>query len=75
MSIKTGDVVQLKSGGPEMTVLRIIGEKTASMTATKTQDYALKQAGYRDGDVVCQWFNSGKLETGTFKADMLENAG
>lgn len=73
MAFKVGDVVQLKSGGPDMTVQRIIGDSSNTM-ATKTQDYALKQAGYGEGDVVCQWFFNNKLESGTFKTDMLEAA-
>ena len=71
MNYKIGDVVQLKSGGPKMTVQRIIGDDSAT-AAHKIQDSALKQAGYRDGDLLCQWFNNDKLESGIFNPAMLD---
>ena len=70
MEFKTGDVVQLNSGGPEMTVKGIIGDEKSPLS--KTENVALKMAGYVDGDVYCQWFFNTKLEYGVFKPTMLE---
>ncbi len=56
--ISLGDVVMLNSGGPRMTVKGIIGED-------KTLD-ALKIAGHKDGDIIVEYFNNGKLENGVF---------
>ena len=48
----------LNSGGPKMTVKGIIGED-------KSLDL-LKAAGRKDGEVVVEYFNDGKLEKGVF---------
>jgi uncharacterized protein YodC (DUF2158 family) len=71
MSCKIGDVVKLKSGGPQMTVQRIIGADDSNFMI-KTTDEFLKTQGFSDGDVICQWFNGNKLESGTFKLDSLD---
>lgn len=71
MSFKIGDVVQLKSGGPQMKVQRIIGADDTNFMI-KTADEFLKTQGFTDGDVICQWFNGNKLESGTFKSDSLD---
>lgn len=71
MEIKTGNVVQLASGGPEMTVKGIIGDDKSPLS--KPEILALKMSGqYEDGDVYCQWFLNNKLESGVFKAQMLK---
>ena len=70
MNYKIGDIVQLKSGGPQMTIQRIIGADNSNFLI-KTADELLKTQGFIDGDVVCQWFNGNSLEKGTFKADSL----
>jgi uncharacterized protein YodC (DUF2158 family) len=70
MELKIGDIVQLKSGGPQMTVQRIIGADKAHLI--KAADEFLKTQGFTDGDVVCQWFNGSKLDNGTFKTESLE---
>lgn len=67
---QVGDIVQLKSGGEKMTIQRIIGQHNGS-AQIKMQDKLLYIAGFIDGDVICQWFVKTKLESGTFKADML----
>jgi uncharacterized protein YodC (DUF2158 family) len=71
MAFNNGDVVQLKSGGPLMTVQRIIGDDTSNFML-KTADEFIKTQGFKNGDVICQWFNGNKLESGTFKADSLD---
>jgi len=71
MNFKTGNIVQLKSGGPQMTVQRIIGSDNSNFLI-KTADELLKTQGFSNGDVICQWFNGNRLERGTFKADSLE---
>ncbi|WP_319480988.1 DUF2158 domain-containing protein [uncultured Draconibacterium sp.] len=72
MALATGTVVQLKSGGPEMTINGIIGD--ANNPISKTVETGLKMGGYVDGDVYCQWFNeSNKLESGCFKPAMLDD--
>ena len=69
-SIKLGDVVQLKSGGPKMTVQRVIGSDQSNL-GLKASDEFLKLKGFRDGDVICNWFESSSLKDGTFKIESL----
>ena len=52
-----GDVVQLKSGGPAMTVESV-------------GDYSGVSAGPEDG-VYCVWFQNGKKSASVFDAAML----
>ena len=61
MELHVGDVVRLKSGGPEMTVY----------------EYPIKliDGGENPKEVKCQWFdNDGKLSMHTFDIDALEKA-
>lgn len=56
---KTGDVVQLKSGGPKMTVVRLPGVK----------DIPEDKIRY----IQCQWFdNAGVLQTQTFHIEAVD---
>lgn len=71
MEIKKGDVVKLKSGGPEMTVLRIIGFEKSN-TRTTMADKIITSAGYENGDVFCEWFDKTELKNQVFKATSLE---
>ena len=68
MDYKTGDKVQLISGGPDMTVKGIVGDGSLN----KMENYALKTSGFEEGDVYCQWFNGSKLECPAFKKSMLK---
>jgi uncharacterized protein YodC (DUF2158 family) len=68
MEIKIGSVVKLNSGGPIMTVKGIVGD--AQNALNKMENEGLKLTGHTDGDVVCQWFNDGNLESGVFKKNM-----
>ncbi|WP_218620376.1 YodC family protein [Flavobacterium sp. I3-2] len=67
MEINIGDIVQLISGGPEMSVHDIFGK-----TTTKQFTLAYKTAGHTDGEIICKWFSGSKLETGFFKIETLK---
>lgn len=54
MSVESGRVVCLKSGGPAMTVR------------------CPEMSGH--GEYVCDWFDGGKLRSGTFRSDQLTAA-
>ncbi len=66
-----GDLVQLKSGGPRMTVKRIIGQSLDTWQG-KTNEQVLKIQGYKDGDMVCIWFEENKLNEGVFPVEALQ---
>ena len=66
---KVGDVVQLKSGGPSMTVDFIIGE---GKRTEKILDIQLKNKGFDDGDVRCIWFEKTTKKQDFFKKDALK---
>ena len=68
--INKNDIVQLKSGGPKMTVQRFIGEKTMNY-GVKIADETRKLKGFNDGDAVCQWFDGSDLKEGVFPAEAL----
>ncbi|MCW3077438.1 MAG: putative small protein [Bacteroidetes bacterium] len=57
MAIEKYSVVQLKSGGPKMTVIRIVGDEDNSNLA----DFAYKHTGHKDGDLICEWFDDKKV--------------
>lgn len=69
---KAGDVVRLKSGGPNMTVQRLIGDKDKSHPMTSTVDQYLKIKGCRDGDPVCLWFVGAELKSDAFITETIE---
>lgn len=68
--LKITDVVQLNSGGPKMSIIRIIGSDRSSFQFRASDEF-LKLQGFKDGDVVCQWFDGSKLSTGNFKRESL----
>jgi len=68
MEYKTGDKVQLISGGPEMTVNGIIGTDSLEQRVSGL----LKLKGNADGDVYCQWFVGSTKKGGVFKPQMLK---
>ena len=58
---KAGDIVRLKSGGPDMTVQERVD------TALDDMD----PAGSRGERYRCQWFSGRKLESGVFPVESL----
>lgn len=64
--IKVGDVVTLKSGGPNMTVQRIIDDSRSQANTLASM------RGGEVGDVVCQWFDETDLKSNTFPPESLE---
>lgn len=70
-AIIIGDMVQLKSGGPRMTVKRIVGQGLDTWQG-KTNEQVLKIQGYKDGDLVCIWFEENKLNEGVFPLETLQ---
>lgn len=69
--LKTTDVVQLNAGGPKMSIVRFIGADSSNFQM-QTADEVLKMQGFKDGDVICQWFDGNKLSSGTFKRETLK---
>ncbi|MEM6724306.1 MAG: hypothetical protein AAF598_09725 [Bacteroidota bacterium] len=70
MSFQKGDKVILKSGGPEMTIVRVIGE-----TDGNKMDEVMKMRGFDDDDALCEFINQkSKPERAAFKAVMLRSA-
>lgn len=67
MGYKVGDVIELKSGGPKMTVKIIVGDPTNGIA-----DGSYKMQGFVDGDIGCNWFIKDVLKDGLFKADMVK---
>ncbi len=68
-----GDVVQLKSGGDPMCVVRIIGEEGSSNEAWMA-DKLYKAKGRSDGYVVCEWREGGRQCEDAFCPTSLERA-
>lgn len=68
---KTGDVVMLKSGGPKMTVQRVLGDKDDPLPPMVEKALRLQQ-GTRQGDPVCQWFEGKELKGQSFRSEMLQ---
>ena len=58
-----GDVVQLKSGGPKMIVVAVLGEPETP----KILEAVAKQQGYCAGDISCNWFDGAERKVGLFK--------
>ena len=71
LNFKVGDIVSLKSGGPNMTVNKIIGQSRDQKI--KNIELLLKASkGYKDGDVKCQWFVNNELKEGYFTPETLK---
>ncbi len=70
MNFKEGDVVQLKSGGPRMTITGIIGE--SDQNSPLNLRALQKVAGFENGDVTVQYFDGARLEKAVFKKTVIE---
>ena len=62
----TGDVVRMKSGGPELIVVRILGKGKEDKFAF------IDRFGYEEGDVICEWLDGDKNKCDIFKRTALE---
>lgn len=62
-TLKEGDVVKLNSGGEEMTISYVVGNGN--------HDDMFKLQGFKDGDVVCQWFSGKEVKEKVFKSIVL----
>jgi len=69
-NLSVGDVVQLKSGGPKMTIMIVFGNPETP----KPMEIVAKQQGYQAGDVSCIWFDGTEKKTGLFHAATLAAA-
>ena len=67
IDITPGDLVTLKSNGPIMTVIAIVGQSDDIIAET-----AHETSGYNEGDIICQWFAKDILQDGIFKPISLE---
>ena len=63
---KVGDVVRMKSGSPELTVVHILG------TEKEDQFIFIDHRGYEEGDVICEWSDENNKKTDVFKRTTLE---
>jgi uncharacterized protein YodC (DUF2158 family) len=59
-----GDVVQLKSGGPKMTISSVPRDPNPDKDPFGAPDHGQSQ-------YVCNWFKGGTLEHGSFKEELL----
>ena len=69
-TIKSGDIVVLNSGGPKMTVQRIIGGDM-EVSLNQIDDYIKLFKGNKPGDILCQWFEGNELKQAAFPHDSL----
>ncbi|WP_044213369.1 YodC family protein [Flammeovirga sp. OC4] len=69
MEFSKGDIVQLKSGGPKMTVKGIVGDSV--QTLSRMENKAYKIHGVEEGTVICEWFLNNELKSGQFQPEMI----
>lgn len=66
-----GNVVRLKSGGPEMTIVRVLGIEKGN-ARIEMQDKFMLSSGYDNGDLFCEWFEKTTRKNDVFKASSVE---
>lgn len=66
-----GDVVALKSGGPQMTVIEVSKPLGGSGTIEMPASAAFYYEETRREPFVCQWFHEGKIHDARFTAASL----
>jgi uncharacterized protein YodC (DUF2158 family) len=64
LNFKVGDVVKLKSGGPDLTVRYVIGSDSS-------KDFDFIAANYKKNDLVCRWFENDALEENIFEPETI----
>ncbi|WP_035983603.1 YodC family protein [Leptospira meyeri] len=68
MEIKIGDIVQLKSGGPNMTVIGFLDKKSGDLVSKGIAAGKLNKSETNTNDyVICQWFDN----VGSYKESVL----
>ena len=63
-----GDKVRMKSGSPEMTVVRILGN------GKEDRFVFIDRFGYEAGDAICEWFDGNRWKQDIFRRTSLEFA-
>jgi uncharacterized protein YodC (DUF2158 family) len=67
MNFKLSEVVQLKSGGPKMTIIKIIGQNTS-----RDENFRYQIQGYNEGDLICEWFVDDVLKNSPFNPSSVD---